>query len=113
MAEQKEETNTGTGSGASNVKLGGLFAFKIGMTQVVDDKGEMVPCTVLKYEPWVISQVKTKDKDGYEAVQIACRARREKRSSKAQKSHLKGAGMKTGAYFVREVRGALPEGVAV
>ena len=84
------------------------------MTQVVDDKGEMVPCTVLHYEPWVVSQVKTKATDGYEAVQIACRPRREEvRSPKAQQGNLKKAGFKTGAYFMREVRDDLPEGVAV
>jgi len=106
--ENKEETKAAAG----NVQLPGLFAFKVGMTQVVDDKGEMVPCTVLQYEPWVVSQVKTKDANGYEAVQISCRPRKDKRSSKAQKMHLKKSGMKTGAYFVREVRGVLPEGVA-
>jgi large subunit ribosomal protein L3 len=112
MSEQAKETkNEETAGGNSGpVKLSGLFAFKVGMTQVVDDKGEMVPCTVLQYEPWVVSQVKTKDKDGYEAVQIACRPRREVRSPKAQRGNLKKAGFKMGAYFMREVRGELPEG---
>lgn len=109
-AETKtEETNTKSGS----ITVGGLFAFKIGMTQVVDDKGEMVPCTVLQYEPWTVSQVKTKESDGYEALQIACRPRKAIRSAKAQQGNLKKAGFKAGAYFVREVREKLPEGVAV
>jgi large subunit ribosomal protein L3 len=111
MSEQTQETKAETTKGA--VTLPGLYAFKVGMTQVVDDKGEMVPCTVLQYEPWVVSQVKTKDNDGYEAVQIACRPRREVRSPKAQAAHLKKANFKSGAYFVQEVRTALPEGVAL
>jgi large subunit ribosomal protein L3 len=98
---------------SSAVILPDLFAFKIGMTQVTDDKGEMVPCTVLQYEPWTVSQVKTKDKDGYEAVQIACRPRKESRSPKAQSTPLKKAGFKAGAYFTKEVRTSLPEGVTV
>jgi large subunit ribosomal protein L3 len=114
MAEETQETKTEAKSGAAGaVKLPGLFAFKVGMTQVVNDKGEMVPCTVLKYEPWVVSQLKTKESDGYEAIQIACRPRREKRAPKSQQTVLKKAGFKAGAYFVREFKTALPEGAAV
>ncbi|MDZ4677015.1 MAG: 50S ribosomal protein L3 [Oligoflexia bacterium] len=115
MSEEAQETKTETTSEPTvkgSVILPDLIAFKVGMTQVVDDKGEMVPCTVLQYEPWVVSQVKTKASDGYEAVQIACRPRREVRSPKSQSAHLKKANFKSGAYFVREVRTSLPEGVA-
>lgn len=107
--EKKNEEASGGKAGA--ISLPGLYAFKVGMTQVIDG-AEMIPCTVLQYEPWTVSQVKTADNDGYEAVQIACRPRREKRTPQAQKNHLKKAGFKAGAYFVQEIRGALPEGVA-
>jgi large subunit ribosomal protein L3 len=110
MSEQTNQQNSKAGS---EIILPSLFAFKIGMTQVTDDKGEMVPCTVLAYEPWVVSQVKTKQKDGYEALQLACRPRKEKRSPKSQNVVLKKAGFKAGAYFVREVRTAVPEGAAL
>jgi large subunit ribosomal protein L3 len=106
--EASNEAKTG-----SSITLQDLFAFKLGMTQLSDEKGEMIPCTVLTYEPWTVSQVKTNDKDGYEAVQIACRPRKQSRSPKSQQSPLKKAGFKAGAYFVREVRGELPQGVAV
>ena len=82
--ENKAETKTDGKAGP--IKLGGLFAFKVGMTQVVNSEGAMEACTVLRYEPWTVSQVKTKDNDGYEAVQIACRPRRESRSPKTQRA---------------------------
>src|ERR1700722_13155411 len=117
MSEQTTETGSPevtekSASKSDSVKLKGLFAFKIGMTQVVNDKGEMECATVLQYEPWIVSQIKTKDNDGYEAIQIACRPRKEKRSPKPQ-AFLKKAGFKGGAYFVREIREKLPEGVAI
>jgi large subunit ribosomal protein L3 len=113
MSENTETKKTEAAAKGAAVALNGVFAFKVGMSQVVDDKGEMVPCTVLQYEPWIVSQLKTKDKDGYEAVQVACRPRKESRSAKAQQAPLKKAGFKAGSYFMREFRGALPEGAAL
>ncbi|MDN8836925.1 hypothetical protein Q0M54_14120, partial [Staphylococcus aureus] len=63
-------------AGASGVKLNGIFAHKIGMSQVYGENGELIPVTVLKMETWVVSQVKTKEKDGYEAVQLASRPKK-------------------------------------
>lgn len=48
-----------------------LMGKKCGMTQVFDEKGQLVPCTVIHAEPNVITMLKTKDNDGYEAVQLA------------------------------------------
>lgn len=100
-------------SSSKEVKLQSLFAFKKGMSQVYGENGEVIPVTVLEYKPWYVSQVKTIDKDGYEAVQIAAIPKKAKNSSKAQVGHLKGSGFENGARFVREVRGTLPEGVEV
>lgn len=100
-------------SSGKSVKLGSVFAFKMGMTSVYDDNGEVVPVTVLKYEPWFVSQLKTKEKDGYEAVQVACRAKKAKRASKAEVNRFKAAGFENGAQLVREVRQNLPDGVMV
>ena len=44
------------------IKLNGLFAFKEGMATVYNDKGESVPVTVLRYETWKVSQIKTEEK---------------------------------------------------
>ncbi|HRK06897.1 MAG TPA: 50S ribosomal protein L3 [Pseudobdellovibrionaceae bacterium] len=86
------------------VKLQGLFLKKVGMTSVFGDAGEMIPVTVLKMEPWVVSQVKTVENDGYSAVQIASEPKKAVRTSKAERGHLKGAGFENGARFVREIR---------
>jgi large subunit ribosomal protein L3 len=98
--QMSEEKNT------QETKINGLYAFKLGMTQFVDDKGEMHPCTVLKYEPMTVSQIKTADKDGYESLQIAFRPKKKSRATKVQSAQLKKVGLDTGAYFVREFRGA-------
>lgn len=95
------------------VKLNGLFAFKVGMSTVYNDSGEVVPVTVLRYEPWIVSQIKTKEKDGYEAVQLACRPARSSRAKNSLKTQLKAAGFENGAKLVREMRQDLPEGISV
>ncbi|MCB0351531.1 MAG: 50S ribosomal protein L3, partial [Bdellovibrionales bacterium] len=69
--------------------------------------------TVLKYEPLVVSQIKTQENDGYEAVQVAFKTRGDKRTSKSQKSHLKPAGFENGAYHIKEIRQSIPDGLAV
>lgn len=107
MSESSENTNSG------DVKLNAIFAVKVGMSQVYDEKGELIPVTVLKYETNVVSQVKTEEKDGYTAVQVALIPKRVTRTTESRKAHLKGAGFENGAMYVREIRQALPEGVAV
>ena len=49
----------------------GIIGEKLGMTQIFDDKGLVIPVTVLKVEPLVVAQIKTKETDGYDAVQLA------------------------------------------
>ncbi len=93
---QSEETN-------KMPPLGGLFAFKVGMSAIFEG-GERVPVTVLKYEPMVVSQLKTASKDGYEAVQVAFKPDRASQTNDAIKNHLSKAGFENGAKFVREIR---------
>ena len=93
------------------IKLNGLFVFKEGMASVYDEKGEAVPVTVLRYEPWIVSQLKNNENDGYAAVQIACRPKKEKNANAAEKGHFKKAGFDVGLQFVREIRQEAPEGV--
>ncbi len=109
MSESTENTNTS----AQGLKLNGLFAFKEGMATIYNDKGEAIPVTVLRYEPWFVSQIKTNEEDGYEAIQVACEPKKAKNSNKAEKGHLKGAGFENGAKFVKELRQAHPEGLTV
>jgi large subunit ribosomal protein L3 len=70
----------------------GLLGRKIGMTQVFTEKGETVPVTVIEAGPCVIAQLRTKDRDGYEAVQIGFGEIKLKRVTKPEQGHLKAAG---------------------
>lgn len=100
-------------AGAQGVKLNGIFAHKVGMSQVFGEAGEAIPVTVLKMDPWVVSQVKTTEKDGYAAIQIASRPKRAINSTKAEKGHLSKAGFENGARFIKEIRQDLPDGLQV
>lgn len=118
MSEEKEnqtaEAQDTKGNGSSAVELSGLYAFKVGMSAVFSDDGERIPVTVLKYEPMVVSQVKTTATDGYEAVQLAFVPDRASQTNAAAKNHLANTGFENGAKFLREMRSdKLPEGVAV
>lgn len=112
-AEQSGTPQEATSGNNGALKLNGLFAFKEGMATVYNEQGEAVPVTVLRYEPWFVSQIKTNENDGYEAVQLACRPKKAKNSNKAEKGHLTKAGFENGAQLVKEIRQSLPEGVAV
>ncbi len=70
----------------------GLIGKKVGMTSVFDDNGKNVPCTVIEVGPCVVTQIKTADKDGYEAVQIAYDDMKEKNASSPMIGHFKKAG---------------------
>lgn len=107
------ETTENTQTSAQGLKLNGLFAFKEGMATIYNEQGEAIPVTVLRYEPWFVSQIKTNEADGYEAIQVACEPKKAKNSNKAEKGHLKGAGFENGAKFVKELRQAIPEGLSV
>ncbi len=98
---QNSETQAPSSEG---IKLNGLYAFKEGMATVYNDKGESVPVTVLRYETWKVSQIKTQEKDGYSAVQLAAVPKKSKNSSSAQNNHLKAAGFESGAQYVKELR---------
>jgi large subunit ribosomal protein L3 len=65
----------------------GLIGKKVGMTSVFDENGRNVPCTVLQAGPCVVTQVKTKEKDGYFAVQLGFDDKKEKHTTKAEMGH--------------------------
>ncbi len=73
--------------------MSGIIGKKIGMTSIYDDKGNNVPCTVIEAGPCVVTQVKTKAKDGYEAIQIAFDDKKDKHTTKALKGHFAKAGV--------------------
>ena len=70
----------------------GLLGKKIGMTSVFSADGKNVPCTVIEAGPCVVTQVKTVEKDGYQAVQLAFGEKKEKNTTKAMQGIFKKAG---------------------
>ena len=72
--------------------MSGLLGKKIGMTSIYDASGKIVPCTVLEAGPCVVTQVKTVEKDGYNAIQLGYDEKKEKRTTKALKGHFAKAG---------------------
>ena len=82
----------------------GILGRKIGMTQVFSKSGKLIPVTVIEVEPNVITQIKTVANDGYEAIQIASFAAKEKNTTKAKMGHLKKAGCEP-KRFLKEIRG--------
>lgn len=82
----------------------GILGRKIGMTQVFATNGKLVPVTVIEVEPNVVSQIKTKENDGYDAIQLAAIDKKESRSNKPETGHLKKANT-TPKRFLRELRG--------
>lgn len=82
----------------------GILGIKRGMTQVFATNGKLVPVTVVEVEPNVISQIKTKEKDGYDAIQLASVSKKESRSNKPEIGHLKKANT-TPKRFLKELRG--------
>ncbi len=67
--------------------MSGLIGRKIGMTSIFDADGKNIPCTVIEAGPCVITQIKTKEKDGYEAIQLAFDDQKESRVTKPLKGH--------------------------
>jgi large subunit ribosomal protein L3 len=69
----------------------GLIGKKVEMTSVFDENGKNIPCTVIEAGPCVVTQVKTEDNDGYNALQLGFDDKKEKNSTKAEIGHFKKA----------------------
>ena len=67
--------------------MSGLIGKKIGMTSIFDDKGKNIPCTVIEAGPCVVTQIKTSEVDGYNAVQLGFNDKNEKHSNKSEAGH--------------------------
>ncbi|MDE6794193.1 MAG: 50S ribosomal protein L3 [Muribaculaceae bacterium] len=71
----------------------GLLGKKIGMTSVFSADGKNIPCTVIEVGPCVVTQIKTLEKDGYEAVQVGFEDKKEKHTNKPEAGHFAKAGV--------------------
>ncbi len=82
----------------------GILGKKIGMTQVFTTKGKLIPVTVVEVEPNIVTQVKTNEKDGYEAIQLGAVTVKAKSSNKAKMGHTNKANTEP-KRFLKEIRG--------
>ena len=81
----------------------GILGRKIGMTEVFTKDGKVVPVTVIQVEPNTITQVKTVETDGYNAIQLAVTDKKEKHATKSEIGHAKKAGVSP-KRFLKEIR---------
>jgi large subunit ribosomal protein L3 len=81
--------------------MSGIIGKKIGMTGIFDENGKNIPCTIVEAGPCIVTQIKTKEKDGYEALQLAYEDLKDKHVTKPIAGHFKKAGI-TPKRIVRE-----------
>ena len=81
--------------------MAGLLGHKIGMTQIFDDEGLSVPVTVVQAGPCYVTQIKTVETDGYDAVQLSYQDKKEKRVTNPAKGHFAKASV-TPKRYLRE-----------
>jgi large subunit ribosomal protein L3 len=93
--------------------MAGLIGRKLGMTQLFADTGAAVPVTVIEAGPCPVTQVKTRESDGYDAVQLAWGQRKASRSTKAELGHVQKAGLEYAPRTLSEFRVGSPEGYEV
>jgi len=82
----------------------GILGRKIGMTEVFTTDGKLIPVTVIEVTPNIVTAIKTKEKDGYEAIQLAFSEKREKLTNKPEMGQFKKANT-TPKRFLKEFRG--------
>ena len=84
--------------------MSGIIGRKLGMTQIFDESGAVVPVTVIEAGPCPVVQVRTEDRDGYAAVQLGFGAQKDSRASRAEKGHAGKAGLETAPRVLKEFR---------
>ena len=73
--------------------MSGIIGKKIGMTSIFDANGKNIPCTVIEAGPCYVTQIKTKETDGYEAIQLAFDEKKEKHTTQGEMGHFAKAGV--------------------
>lgn len=82
--------------------MAGIIGKKLGMTQIFEESGVVVPVTVIEAGPCPVVQVRTREKEGYQAVQLGFGEKKSTRSSQAEKGHASKAGLTTAPQVLRE-----------
>ncbi len=103
MSEEKKENKEKEKKIEVNIST--LIGKKVGMTQLFDDAGNMVPVTVVEAGPCVVVQVKTQENDGYSAIQVGFGKKKTNKISKPLKGHLK----ELNASVLKEIKVEKPE----
>jgi large subunit ribosomal protein L3 len=84
--------------------MSGIIGRKLGMTQIFDESGAVVPVTVIEAGPCPVVQVRTEDRDGYAAVQLGFGAQKDNRATRAEKGHAVKAGLQAAPSVLKEFR---------
>ena len=84
--------------------MSGIIGRKLGMTQIFDESGAVVPVTVIEAGPCPVVQVRTDEKDGYAAVQLGFGAKKASRATGAEKGHASKAGLEAAPAVLKEFR---------
>ena len=84
--------------------MSGIIGRKLGMSQIFDENGTVVPVTVIEAGPCPVVQVRSQEKDGYTAVQLGFGQQKERRASKAEKGHALKAGLESTPAVLKEFR---------
>ena len=84
--------------------MSGIIGRKLGMTQIFDESGAVVPVTVIEAGPCPVVQVRTDEKDGYAAVQLGFGAKKASRATSAEKGHATKAGLEAAPAVLKEFR---------
>ena len=79
-----------------------ILGKKLGMSQLFNEKGQVIPITLVEAGPCPVVQVKSKEKDGYQAVQLGFEGIKDKKVKKPQKGHFKKANLEKGFRYLRE-----------
>jgi len=82
--------------------MSAIIGRKLGMTQIFDENGAVVPVTVIEAGPCPVVQVRTQEKDGYSAVQLGFGAQKDGRATKAEKGHAVKAGLEAAPRVLKE-----------
>lgn len=84
--------------------MSGIIGRKLGMSQIFDENGTVVPVTVIEAGPCPVVQVRSQEKDGYTAVQLGFGQQKDRRASKAEKGHALKAGLESTPAVLKEFR---------
>lgn len=113
MTENNAENTTQETAASTAVAIPCLFGRKSGMTRVFAEDGSQLPVTIISLmEPTVVTQVKSKEKEGYVGVQLGFATKKAQRVNKAEKGHFKKSGH-PGFYKIEEFRMPKVDGISV